>query len=320
MARCDYANARVRGLHARLLGSHGLRAFASAGPKERDALLSTAGYRHGGEVDAAEWSRFHDFFESEAPRKLWRAFLAFEDAAAIKTVLRGLAAGERPETIASLALPTPSIPQDALRELAAEGTVEGAIARLAARPTTLGLALASALPDFRKHPVMLRLEVPLDRAVFAEALAAAKGHSEDGRILRGLVRARADLTNVATLLKLAGAPELFIEGGALLAREQFARLAGLRALALHEALAVWGERYFGKNAGAELAAPWRADRLLERALQRAMRRWARTCPLSIAVPIAFVLDRRSEARRVRLLLRAEEFGLPLEDLPELAEA
>jgi hypothetical protein len=127
---------------------------------------------------------------------------------------------------------------------------------------------------------------------------------------------------VATLLKLAGAPapELFLEGGALLSRARFDQLGALRSAALRDALAASGRRCLGGDAAAELAVPWRADRLLERALQRRMHREARAAPLSLAVPISFALDRRAELRRIRLLLRAEELGLPLDEIPELAEA
>lgn len=317
MTRCDYANARVHGLRGRFLGGHGLRSVASSSPGERTALLAAAGYAADGQIEPAEWLRLDGFIEGAAPRRLWRAFLAFEDVTAIKIALRGLAAGERPERIAPLLSPTPSMPPGVLRNLAGAGSVEAAVALL---PGYLRAALASALPDFRKHPVSSRLELSLDRAVFAEAIAAARGWSEDACVLRTYIAARADLANAATVLKLAGASELFLDGGSRLPREIFLRWAGLRPAALADTLAAWGRSWFGPGAAVELATPWRADRLLARTLQHAMRREARLRPLSIAVLIAFVLDRKAESRRVRLLLSAGEFGLPIDDLPEVAEA
>jgi vacuolar-type H+-ATPase subunit C/Vma6 len=49
-------------------------------------------------------------------------------------------------------------------------------------------------------------------------------------------------------------------------------------------------------------------------------RWAaRVHPLSIAVPLAFVLERQAEVRQIRLVLRGAEFGLPAEELLALME-
>ncbi len=323
MARCDYANARVHGGLARLLGARGLTALATAPRDERARLLAAAGYRESGAPIGDDWSRIDAFLEGAAQRAVWRGFLALEDAAALKALLRGLAAGDAPERIVARSTPTPALPAALLAELAAAGGIDGAVARLLSLGSPFAACLAAALPGFRAHPLLVQLEIPIDRAALAQALAAARGPREDARILRRFVAASADLINAATLLKTAGgaaAAELFLEGGARLDRARFARLAELTASALREALAGWGRASFGEGAAAELAIPWRADALLRRALVRLVRREARARPLSIAVPMAFALTRSAEARRVRLLLCAEELGLPLEQVPELVEA
>ena len=40
----------------------------------------------------------------------------------------------------------------------------------------------------------------------------------------------------------------------------------------------------------------------------------RVHPLSLAVPLAFVLERQAEIRQIRLVLRGAEFGLPADEL------
>jgi len=63
-----------------------------------------------------------------------------------------------------------------------------------------------------------------------------------------------------------------------------------------------------------------ADHLMGRALARAARAAARRSPLSLAVPCAYALDLVEELRRVRLLLRGTELGLPPATLVDLLEA
>lgn len=60
--------------------------------------------------------------------------------------------------------------------------------------------------------------------------------------------------------------------------------------------------------------------MLHRTLAEAIRREASRNPLSLAVPLSYILDRRAEIQRIRLVLRGAEFGLPAADLVELVEA
>lgn len=49
-------------------------------------------------------------------------------------------------------------------------------------------------------------------------------------------------------------------------------------------------------------------------LREAIRREARVHPLSLAVPLASILERQAEVRRIRLVLRGAEFGLSADEL------
>ena len=51
-----------------------------------------------------------------------------------------------------------------------------------------------------------------------------------------------------------------------------------------------------------------------------LRREARVRPLSLAVPLAYLAERRAEARIVAITLRGAELGLPAEEILEMAEA
>ncbi len=55
-------------------------------------------------------------------------------------------------------------------------------------------------------------------------------------------------------------------------------------------------------------------------MELTLRREARRRPLSVAVPLSFLQDRRAEMRRIRLVLRGTAFGLPADDFVTLLEA
>jgi V/A-type H+-transporting ATPase subunit C len=71
---------------------------------------------------------------------------------------------------------------------------------------------------------------------------------------------------------------------------------------------------------AALARRWAAERALEDAVLRPLLREARRRPLSLAVPLSFLLARRAEVGRVAVVLRGASLGLPADELLDLAEA
>lgn len=68
------------------------------------------------------------------------------------------------------------------------------------------------------------------------------------------------------------------------------------------------------------ARPALLDQVLLRVLSNEVSRFARTHPLSLAVPLAFIFERLMEARRIRIVLRGTEASAPSEELLELVEA
>jgi V/A-type H+-transporting ATPase subunit C len=165
---------------------------------------------------------------------------------------------------------------------------------------------------------MLHLELAVDRAAFDTALRAGRGRGEDRGILRRHVERRIDARNAATLVALAGsrpAADAFVAGGRSLAASDFERLAGAPPGAVRARLS----RLFG-CAEAALSTPWSADRALEEAALRPLRREARLRPLSLAVPLAYLAERQAEIRRVALLLRGAALGLSGDEILDLVEA
>jgi len=348
MARCDYANARVGGRRARLLGARvgelltlpTLEArlerllssdYAAAARAARDLdaeeLKLRAVERALGDVLAREAAELATFVEGATARALFDAVVALDRAEAVKAALRGIARALPAGEVAAFAEAAPGLDEAAREELAAERDLEAAAAWLARRRDPM----AAALPAWRAGAAAagdwLHVEAAIDRATFAAAFSTARaaGRDEDAAIVARALSARVDLTNGATLLKLAGrgaAAELFLDGGALIDVKQFTTLGALAPPALADALATALRPLLGdaRAAAAELSVPWRADRLFERALLRLLAREARTRPLSLAVVLAHLAARRAELRRIRVALRGAALGLPAAELVDLVEA
>ena len=343
MARCDFANGRIGARRSRLLGGRGLRdLLVRRDLGERLEMLRQAGYaaavpapppgpdalsaaeRGLGDLVRREARELGGHLEGALQRDLYRAFLLFEEAETLKTALRGIVHSEPADRVLALAAPTRSFPAERLRALAALPDPAAAAALLEAWENPFAAAVRRALPGIGKPGGLLRLEVAVDRTAQERALAAARGRGEDRAVMRRLLSARADLANAATLLKLVGsaeAGEFFLPGGAALGADRFAALSRLPPAALRQQLSRLLRRWLGApDAARALERPSRAEGLLERGLARAMRAEARARPHSLAVPLAYLHDRLWEVRRIRLVLRGAEYGLPADDLLDLLEA
>jgi V/A-type H+-transporting ATPase subunit C len=335
VARLDYANARVRARRERLAGPRAVRdLLARATLAARlEALRALPAGRAvaadpGGDPLAAaerglrdglrrETLALLDDAEGTRARRLLAAWLALDEAAAVKAVLRGVARGAALDRTLAAAPPVPGLAEDALRAAAAASSLEGALAALVAAGSAIALAALSALPRAADEG-LLPLEVAADRAALERARAACRHGGEDGAVLLRHLADRADARNAATLLALRGAVPAappWVPCGRRLGEATLDALARRGAEAARAAVAA----AFGIPA-ARLASPWSADRALAAACLAALAREARARPLSLAVPLVYLAARREEVRRLALALRGAELALPADELFDLVEA
>jgi V/A-type H+-transporting ATPase subunit C len=267
--------------------------------------------------------RIDRYLGGERGRSLLQAILAFEDGWSLKTILRGIIRGEPPERIFPLLAPTPRLDDRALRELVGQREVKCVVDLLATWKSPYAPSLIDAFRKYRTHQEAFLLEVALDRFLFAHAVEAARRDGEDGRILLGFLETQIDLANAGTLLKLAGGArgEFFIPGGRLMGPKRFRRLSALGEPELRAALIQEGRIHLDARliTMGEHGSAFTVDQMLRQSLEAAMHREAMVHPLSLAVPLAFVLARQAEVRRIRLVLRGAEFGLPADQLLALME-
>lgn len=238
-------------------------------------------------------------------------------------MVHGAAASAPAEERLAGLVPTPSLPERSLEELAAQPSIVAVASLLAALEHPFGSAM---LADARlPHPDLLRLELLVNRAYAARALAAARRAPRRNRSRRDLLtfaRVTIDLENAWTALQLAmvpaGAPtqvdfdSLFVDGGRWLDRLTFRAVARTGSVAA----AVVRLARAGRTTPSPLTTVFAGladSRWEDAALRAELRRTraaARRSPLGVAPVIAFFIRLRAEVRDLRFIIWRVALGAP----------
>jgi vacuolar-type H+-ATPase subunit C/Vma6 len=320
--RWDTLNARARGLRTHLLSrgdlerlgqsadlpalADGLRAAGfpiTDADRFSPAALELAVRRRAGAQLAtlARWA---------GPRAAAAALLYDdEDRRNLRAILRGAADGAAAPLRLAGTIPTPSLPERALEELARQPTPRAVAALLVAWRHPLGAPLLAAVGA--GHADLLRLEVVLSRHFTERAVRLAQG----GPLLE-FVRETIDVENALAALVLAERSadvtpkDAFLRGGSridIAAFEEAIATGTATGAGARLARAFGESRLAGPlaRAGGDGGA---AEAALLRARLAAQRGAARRDPLGPAPLLVFVLALRAEADDLRRLI----WGLALD--------
>lgn len=227
--------------------------------------------------------------------------LEAEDCRSLRALVRGAAAGVSAEARLTGLIPTPTLPERLLRELAGRSSIRDQAALLVAAGHPSGPPLLAAAAN--QEPDLFAVELAIARA-FADR--AIRGGRRGGKFLREYVGDLIDAANCRTALLLArragGEPPgpAFIPGGRRLTRERFERAASAGDSV--SAARVLGEA-LGGGAGAALLlrhadSPAALEAALEEHQTERLMRAARLDPLGPA-PLLLYL-RRLRAQTVAL--------------------
>lgn len=240
-------------------------------------------------------------------------FYAEVERRALRSLLRGAIQGAPSEARLAGALPTPRLPERALRELARQPTA----ARVALQLVVLRHPDAGRLLPLvaRAQPVLFELDLALVRGFAGRVLAACRAGDAN---LRTWGHGRIDLANVETALALASGPaELepsacFVEGGEALPLQAFVDAA--RASSRAEAASMLARALRGTQLGETLRASQGDPVRLEReALARLLvdqRREARVDPLGSAPVVLFLLRLEAQTRDLLRMAWGASLGAP----------
>jgi vacuolar-type H+-ATPase subunit C/Vma6 len=299
--------ARVRGLASRLLGRQSLERLAMSPDLATLAReLETTAYHTAEGLDArtpvalerqtrriaaerlaviATWSG--DRAEALAP------LFEDEDRRNLRALVRAIAGNVAVEKRTAGLLPTPSLPNAALEALAKQSRVQDAGALLATWGSPYGAAILSQSAGPRID--LFALQCAIDRTYATRVLEVAESLGEP---ILSFVRSQLDAENACTAMAASagaletGAAPHFIEGGKLITRDEFARLASLPPADARARLA--------RLVAGTVLAPivpehaTAADEAMLTAQLRELRRTVRLDPLSLGVVLDYVLRLRAE--------------------------
>lgn len=316
------ADARARGLGARLLRRSELEAFAGLDVRAlADALARTGRFEPVSHPPSAASVEAAARRTAAAHLRLlarWGGGAALDvvhaehDRRIVRAMLRGAATGAPAEARLAGLVPTPLLPERALAALAREPTA----ARVAAHLVVLGYPGATELVALasRAQPVAFEIDLALLHAYATRAIASAR---RGDRNLRDVVAWQLDTANVVTALALAAGPRdttpeaCFVDGGAIVSRDAFVR-------ACTEPLPACVDELLSALAKTPLALALRAsggdaarfERASLAALATDQRRRARLDPLSSAPFVSFLLHLDAQSADVRRLAWSAALGAP----------
>jgi len=342
----DYGNARLRAMKSRLLDGPAYDALVNADTlDELISALARTPYRT--DVEAAlirytgarciaeavrlnvarEGRQIQSFFDGE-PRRLIKVLLGRWDVFNLKTILRGHARSIPADQIAESLVPAGELDAAALATLVAQPTIRATVDLLVTWGLSYARPLVEAMPAYTERGNLAELELALDRYRFAAALAQLPADEPNASLIRELLAAEIDVTNIMTLLRLTrirdreatlrahyGTPDpapLLLSGGRLVA-EQMSRLN--QAETVSDVAHLLAGMPYGPVVESQLEAYHQTGDL--GLIQRALERWLilegvsmfRRDPLSIAVVIGYLSAKQAEAANLRLIAYGKASGL-----------
>jgi vacuolar-type H+-ATPase subunit C/Vma6 len=311
------AGVRARGLLAHLLSRAELESLAAQEPTQLLLSLGRSPELSGSTAEGPQEQRLERALRLTARRHLatlarWEGsgpglevFAAEQDRRSLRTLLRGALQGAPAERRLSGLLPTQTLPERVLLELARQPTPAALVSHLFVLGHPDGERL---LPLTSKHaqPELFALELVLLQGFAARATRGARGGDET---LRAFVAHRLDALNAQNAMLLGASPDVepdrcFVPGGELLGREDFLAAAKART---PDGAAARLERALAHTPLARLVEPQAAvdaGRLERRAFVLSLeeaRRASRLEPSGSGPVLLFLLRLEAMARDVRRL-------------------
>jgi len=337
--RYGYANARVKGMKARLISREALQQLIDApdihaviGILERTEYaqdMSALAVKHSG-VPLVELAlgrhvaRVGRDVISLSPKASIPAVMTFLkkwDAHNLKLILLSKHLGHSNEDTEHLLVPAGVFTAAELKRIQAHASVEDVVVFLGAKG--YGADLASLLPDYGKSGNLQPLLNAIDLHYYAKFAAnLPPGMKDRDKIIR-LEEWEVDNKDLLTILrgKASGAKEEDVKKYLLLCgtlrRPEVAQL--FAAPSMEDAVKLAGDRY-GLTGLAEAYGRARSLAAVEVALGRARAEYGlralRTCVLSTGAIVGYLALMENEMANIRHVVQGKKYGLPPEKIRE----
>jgi V/A-type H+-transporting ATPase subunit C len=339
----DYINARIKGMKSRLLDPPVFESLILKPDVESIiAELVNTPYKEEIEKATVQYSGImcievalrKDF--TNAFRKILRYMKGGEsemyikillsrwDVQNIKTILRGKNIHVTSAEILECLVPAGELDETTLVELIKQPDVKAVIDLLATWGIDYAKPLTRNFKEYSEKRDLSILEYAIDRFYFENALKAVKGEKYDDAVIRDMIMAEIDVTNIKSVLRIIrdkidieDAQRFLIKGGIMLDTEKL--LTMMRSGTLEGAikhLETTPYNFLSKVPEEILRAEKISvfEKELEKYLiKRGISRFLGD-PLSIAIAIGYVWAKYNEITNIRIIARCKTADVPEKDI------
>jgi V/A-type H+-transporting ATPase subunit C len=324
-----YANARLRAMKSRLLTRADYEALLTRFGID-DLVTSLTDTAYGEEIESAmlhyrgvhciteavrrnvagTFQKIQGFFEEGEPRRLVEILLGRWDLHNVKTVIRGQSAQTPSSQILQAVVPAGRLDNVALDSLAQQPGLQAAVDLMMTQRLPFAHIVSAALRVYDGRESLPAVELAIDRGYYVQVMARLQDESDDVTMVRKVMEAEIDVTNLTTLFRLRrsrppGEPlvdELsawLIDAGSL-SELQWTRLA--RATSVDDLIsALEGTPYQDPVEQGIAEGTLGVQRTLERWLIRRGIAHLRGDPLSIAIAIGYIWAKTVEVANLRVI-------------------
>lgn len=337
----DYGNARIRALKSDLfdgrryrqlmgLDVDGLVAALADSPYRPDVVAATprfAGVRLVQEALrtnlARTLRRLDDWYEDEG-REAVRLLLGRWDLHNIRAILRGQFARRPRDDVEAILVPAGNIGEDLLVQLTSQPDLRACVEAMVVwglPDSRTARSVLASWPEFDASGDFRTLERVLEHARRDYVATTAAEHDT---VLADALGAEVDQVNVLTALRLQGADEARSDAGG---RAAYFMVGGSIPIPALVRASESADRASAAGALDSAPASWRAalgrwveagdlvtltDELEAAITRAAAGLFARSDPLGIGIPVAFVWAKENEARNLRTIAAGADAELPTE--------
>jgi V/A-type H+-transporting ATPase subunit C len=255
------------------------------------------------------------YVRGEDAEKYIRILLGRWDVQNVKTILRGKNIHAPAPEILECLVPAGELDEITLAELVKQPDVKSVIDLLATWRIVYATPLTRNFKAYLERRDLAVLEYALDRFSFDYALEALKGDSYDARILRQMIMAEIDATNLKTVLKLIrdrtpvdDTGQFLLKGGVSLGLEKLQSL--IRAGSIETAVKQLKDtpyEFLGK-VPAEVFIQEKISviekELDKHLIKKGVSQFFRD-PLSIALAVGYLWAKFNEVTNIRIIARCK---------------
>ncbi|WP_280896992.1 V-type ATPase subunit [Methanolinea mesophila] len=327
-----YANARIRGMHSRLLDRKGYEALLVQ--PDIPAMVTELGKTpYKAEIEegtvlypgirgieyalrknlATTFRKVQGLLAGSDAEIFVRIFVSRYDIHNLKTIIRGIHIHISPEEITECLIPAGTISSALLNELLKQGDVRGVVDLLATWDVIYTRPLTAHMKEYAETGSLSSLEYALDLFHYENSKKTLTGKTADHKLMQSILAAEIDSVNIKTALKMnregispEESAQYFLPGGTHLPLKLYRKLVA--APSIGEAVSVLQGTSYEFLVSLPLQSLANAEiSLIEKEMDRYLVRKGASLyhsePLGGVLCIGYLFEKQNEVTNIRIIGR-----------------